>query len=114
VTEEELDSSKVSVQTITVLGSRTPAEDHTEIEDFAPASLEDCIAIDAIRLAAPTAFPDITFEMDRSNRLFRRVWNINHTSRLNRKVYLIDGITWSYARDEQEGEPIVRYFSLSK
>jgi hypothetical protein len=87
--------------------------DHTETPDLTPASLDDCVAIDAVRLEAPTAFPDITFEMDRSNRLFRRVWNINHAVRLSRRVFQIDGVTWRYAIDGQE-DGIVRYFSLSK
>jgi antitoxin component YwqK of YwqJK toxin-antitoxin module len=89
VAELDLDKSKISVKRVTVIDSTPPPESGAVlIEDNNPPGMEDCIAIDYIRRHMPTAFSNITYEIDRQNRLFQRVWGISHADSVTRMTFL--------------------------
>lgn len=104
-TEETLDKSKVSIRQVTVLEERTAPENGTEQPaGNRPPGVEDCVAIDSIRRSLPTAFGDILFEVDNQNKLFRRIWNINHAGLIRQEVFLADDVLYRlcYLPDSDE------------
>jgi antitoxin component YwqK of YwqJK toxin-antitoxin module len=95
--EEKLDKTKVFIKRVTVIGNLLPPESGTtEIEDNGQPGVEDCVAIDHIRRTSPTAYADVAFEMDKQNKLFRRLWNINYADRVLRKTFLVDDVTYRF------------------
>ena len=110
--EELLDKSKVFIKRVTVLESAQPREENvTQIDDNAPAGVEDCVAIDSIRKRSPTAFSDVGYEMDKQNKLFQRIWNINYANRIVRKSFLSDDVFYHYCyQTENDTAPL--YYSI--
>jgi len=112
LTEQELDKTKISVRRVTVIGGMPPPETGlTPIEDNGPPRVEDCVAIDYIRRHEPTAFPNVMFEVDKQNRLFQRVWNINHADRVIRRAFLSDDVTLRFAY-QSGGDTAPAYFTI--
>ena len=95
-TEQDLDKTKVLVKRVTVFGApdKSATADAMELVDDSPASLEDCVAINTIRVTSPTAFGEVQFEIDSENKLFARIWNINYAGRVMRKAYGARGIMY--------------------
>jgi hypothetical protein len=50
--------------------------------------------------------------MNKQNKLFRRVWNINFASAIVRDSYVANGLVWRYCHDVVDG-PVV-YFSVEQ
>lgn len=113
--ESVLDKKKVQVQKVTVFAGDIPAlpQQALEYSDDAPPSVEDCIAIDFIRKASPTAFPNIMFEMDKQNKLFVRLSNVSYANRIDRRTYLIDELTCRYSF-QGSGDKTPRYYSIER
>jgi hypothetical protein len=112
--ESELDKTKVAIKRVTVLTANSappPQADATPLEDSGQPGVEDCVAIDSLRLSSPTAFADVAFEIDKQNKLFGRVWSINYADRVNRKAYLVGELAYRYAyRPEDASTPA--YYSI--
>ncbi|MFV0402309.1 MAG: MORN repeat-containing protein [Oscillospiraceae bacterium] len=112
---ENGEKNKIFIRRITVLGGEPlPAEDEgdgMEVEDNAPPSIEDCVAIDYVRQTDPTAFHDISFEMDKQNKLFIRLWNVNYAERISRRVFTVGDQTWRYCF-LGDSEELPAYYSI--
>lgn len=108
--EELLDKTKVFVKRVTVIGAEAPpGENATEIDENPAPSVEDCVAIENIRRKEPTAFPAISFQLDGRNKLFHRVWNINHASRIVRRTFLSGDLTLRFSYTDEAGTSIAYY-----
>lgn len=109
----ELD--KISVKKITVFSRNLapPAQDAVEFSENAQPFIEDCVAIDFIRLRQPAAFPQVMFEADRQNKLFVPITNINYANLIHRKTYLVNDVTCRYAYNQPE-DAIPLYFSMER
>ncbi|MDL2232096.1 hypothetical protein LJC63_00760 [Ruminococcaceae bacterium OttesenSCG-928-L11] len=108
---ENQEKNKIFIKRITILGQEVPPDSirGMEIEDNAPPSIEDCVAIDYVRQAQPTAFNDISFEMDKQNKLFIRLWNINYADKITRRVFTLDNQTWRYCYWAESGDAPAYY-----
>lgn len=96
--EDTLDKTKVFVSAVTVFGDNvtqeTLPEDVYEV-DKAP-SLEDCVAIRCLREETPTAFSNVTFQLDEQNKLFLAVSGINQANQITRFGRDANGLTYEY------------------
>lgn len=113
--EKELEAEKIQVKKVTVFSgfSLNLAANAVEYTDNLPPSIEDCVAIDFIRQKQPTAFAQISFEMDRTNRLFMYLYNINNAARIERRVYLVNDLTYRYCYQKPE-DTTPMYFSVER
>lgn len=112
--EEELDKSKITIRKITIfntLPTIQPKTEGVEYTDGAPATIEDCVAIDFIRTAKPTAFSNILFEMDKQNKSFVYLMNINFAGKIDRKVLSEEDLTYKYCYDINNPE-VLMYYSV--
>lgn len=114
--EQELDKSKITIKRVTIFNSLStilPKTEGVEYEDAAPASIEDCVAIDFIRTAKPTAFSNMLYEMDKQNKSFVYLMNINHAGRIDRKVLSEGDLTYKYCYDIGNPDALM-YYSVEK
>jgi len=110
--EADLDKTKVFVKRVTVIGSAFPSgEGATPIDDDFPPGVEDCVAIDDIRKRMPTAFADVVYEMDKQNKLFQRIWNINYANRIIRRSFIADDVIYRLCY-QTDGAEIPAYYSI--
>jgi hypothetical protein len=111
--EQELDKTRVSVRRVTVLGSGAPipGANATPIDDNGLPGVEDCVLIDHIRLQSPTAFADVAFEIDKQNRLFQRIWNINHADRIIRRSFMVNNLIYRFSY-QPDNTATPAYFSI--
>ncbi|MDR2908712.1 MAG: hypothetical protein LBU86_02355, partial [Oscillospiraceae bacterium] len=112
--ESSLDKSKVLVKRVTVIAYKNlppVAAGAVSVEDNGMPGVEDCVAIDSIRFRVPAAFAGVTFEIDKQNKLFRQVWNINYANRVEREGYLAGDLIFRYAYiPEDDSAPA--YYSI--
>lgn len=113
--EKELDKNKVPIQKITVfkMDGIAPPINAVAFTDDIPPSMEDCVAIDFIRQEKPTSFSQVVFEMDKQNRLFVRLSNINYASSITRRHYLYEQLTYRYCYSGKDSE-IPLFFSIER
>ena len=110
--EKDLDKQKVTVKKVTVIGTAALPEQAQLWEDSTPVAVEDCVAIDAIRRSAPTAFSNVVFEMDKQNKLFLYIRNISYADRVVRQGRDADGLRYIYCSPlDAPGEPA--YYSIT-
>lgn len=113
--EKELDAEKVQVKKVTVFSgfsAEVPPE-AVKYDDNIPPSIEDCVAIDFIRQKQPTAFAQIMFEVDRQNRLFMRLSNINFAEKVDRRAFLVNDIIYHYCYQKPTDKTPL-YFSVER
>ncbi|MCL2056099.1 MAG: hypothetical protein FWH02_02640 [Oscillospiraceae bacterium] len=92
------DKSKIFIGRVTVIGGAGMPEDPViSLEDNGLPTVEDCVAIDFIRRQSPTAFADVNFEIDKRNKLFQRVWSINHADRVDREAFIAGDVIYRFA-----------------
>lgn len=96
--EADLDKTKVFVEAVTVLDGAVPAAGlpETAFEEDQPPSLEDCVAIEVLRGAEPTAFSNVSYQLDQQNRLFVAVSGINYANQIQRWGLEQDGLLYVY------------------
>ena len=58
------------------------------------AALQECVAIDRIRLMNPTAFSNINYELTSMNRTHIAVSGINLAEAIYEEVYELDGVRY--------------------
>jgi len=110
--EADLDKTKVFVKRVTVIDSAVPSgEGATPIDDDSTPSVEDCVAIDSIRKRMPTAFADVVYEMDKQNKLFQQIWNINYANRIIRRSFIADDVTYRLCY-QTDGAEAPAYYSI--
>lgn len=114
-TEGELDKTKVLVSSVTVANGDEPAlsQDLSGYNDNAAPELQECVAIDLLRQSAPTAFSNVTFEMDRQNTFFVQVTGINYASSILRTAYL-DGTLIYRCCYQLDDDQQMMYYTISK
>ncbi len=121
--EADLDKTKVFVQKVTVCGDYVSLESLSEDvyeEDRAPG-IEDCVAIQQMRTNEPTAFSNVTFQMDEQNKLFVEVSGMNYANQIQRQILEKDGLVYEYCYPYQTGTVLddgtsvpVMYYSIRK
>ena len=110
--EDELDKTKVSIRRVTVISEFSTADGL--YDNSGAITLEDCVAIDSVRVRVPTAFSNARFDIDRQNKLIRQVWRIDNSAVLNRMTRVADDITYRYCFYEQDNSEIPAYYSLER
>ena len=124
--EADLDKTKVFVSGVTVLGDDVPLDSlpgEAYTLDRAPA-IEDCVAIEQLRTARPTAFSNVTYQLDKQNALFVQVSALNYANQIQRRALERDGLVYEYCypydagtvleQAPAEGESTPMYYSIRK
>ena len=101
-TDEWQEESKADFSAINVTGVSSYREAVTtgflEEESMTPengaAALQECVAIDRIRLMNPTAFSNINYELTSMNRTHIAVSGINLAEAIYEEVYELDGVRY--------------------
>lgn len=110
-----MDKTKLTVKKITVYDLGAPVQVGTiiEIPDNSPPALEDCVAVDYLRQRLPTAFSNVVFELDKGNRLFVRLKNVNYASKIPRRSYMENDLLFRCVYQEGKSDDIL-YYSIEK
>ena len=96
-TEEELDMSAVTVTGVSTYrpNLNTGFLDQVGMTpENGAASLQECVAIEKIRLKQPTAFSNINYELTTMNRTHIAVSGINLAEAIYEEVYEVDGVRY--------------------
>lgn len=115
-TEGELDKSKIIIKKATVfnnLPALLPKGEPVEYSDNIPPSIEDCAAIDIIRISKPTVFSNIYYEMDKQNKSFIYLKHINFGGKIVRKNFTSGDLTYKYCYDLNEPDKLLYYSAES-
>ncbi len=88
-----------------------PANSADMYTDNTQIALDDCVAIDQIRITNPTAFSSVVFELDKYNKLFTRLVKMNFADLIVRNAYEDDGLLYKYSYYDNVGGNIA-YFSV--
>ncbi|MBS6397839.1 MAG: hypothetical protein KH452_11940 [Clostridiales bacterium] len=96
-TADKLDMSAVNITGVSTYRSGLDV-DFLEGEDMTPengaASLQECVAIERVRLNQPTAFSSIGYELSTLNRSYIEVSGINLADAIYEEVYEVDGVRY--------------------
>ncbi len=114
--ESELDKTKISVKKITIYNGVMPegATSSPDIyEDSSQTTIDDCVAIDYLRLKTPTVFSNIIFQMDKSNSAFVELRNIDYAGKIVKLANYVDGLTYRYCF-ELSDRSTMQYFSVER
>jgi len=113
--EEELDKSKVLINRVTAFGdfNKSIIENAMELDDNSQANLEDCVAINTIRIKNATAFSNIFFEIDNGNKLTHKIWNISYAGKILRKAYQLEDVFYKLCYNENDKDSVA-FFSVEK
>ena len=69
-------------------------EEYEMTAENGAASLQECVAIERIRLTEPTAFSSINYEVTTLNRTYLQVSGINLANAIYEEVYDLDGVRY--------------------
>ncbi|MDO4261628.1 MAG: hypothetical protein Q4C82_06080 [Eubacteriales bacterium] len=106
-TQEELDRSAVNITGVSSYRDALSVG-FLEGQDMTPEngapSLQECVAIERVRLSKPTAFSGISYELTTRNRSYVEVSGINLADAIYEEVYEIDNVRYRlcYQMDEPE------------
>ena len=95
--EADLDKSAVTVTGVTTYRADTDVsflEGYEMTPENGAASLQECVAIERIRLTEPTAFSSINYEVTTLNRSYLQVSGINLANAIYEEVYDLDGVRY--------------------
>lgn len=115
-TEAELDQGLVNVTGVSAYRSGIDVS-FLKGEEMTPengaAALQECVAIERIRLEKPTAFSSISYELTTMNKNYISVSGINLAEAIYEEVYELDGITYRlcYQMDEPDDLMFITYES---
>lgn len=94
---DALDLSKISITSVSVFWQSIPT-DFLEGESMVPengaVTMQECVAIEEIRMKQPTAFSTINFEMMRKNNIYTEVRGVNMANAIYKEVFECDGIRY--------------------
>lgn len=113
-TEAELDQSAVTVTGVSTYRSGVDVS-FLEKEDMTPenggTALQECVAIDRVRLTKPTAFSTISYELTTMNRNHISVSGINMAEAIYEEVYNMDDVRYRlcYQMDDPNDLMFVTY-----
>jgi antitoxin component YwqK of YwqJK toxin-antitoxin module len=113
--EAELDTTKLKISRVTVLGGDVPGglpEKESYLDD-APLAVEDCAAIELLRQDTATLFPNVVYTMDTRNQMYAEVRDISYAAKVVRRVYEVNGLTYTCCCTI-ENMDTVRYFIIEK
>lgn len=94
---DKLDPAGVHVTGVSVYGSGISAaflEGEAMVPENGAAGLQECVAIEKVRMVQPTAFSTINYEMQTRNSTYTEVKGINMARAIYAEVYDIDGIRY--------------------
>ena len=95
--EADLDKSAVTITGVTTYQADTDVsflEEYEMTPENGAASLQECVAIERIRLTEPTAFSSINYEVTTLNRTYLQVSGINLANAIYEEVYDLDGVRY--------------------
>lgn len=96
-TEETLDMSAVNITGVSTYRSKLDVgflEGESMTPENGAAALQECVAIEKIRLTRPTAFSNINYELTTMNRTHIAVSGINLAEAIYEEVYEVDGVRY--------------------
>ncbi len=85
----QTDKALVSISSVTVFGQTLPdiPTNVTAYDDNLAPQIEDCVAVDYLRVTRPTLMSELYYEFDKSNSLYVLVQNIDYSTKIYRDVY---------------------------
>ena len=89
-TAEELDLSAITITAVTSYRSELNTDflkDLTMTPENGAADVQECVAIEKVRLSVPTAFSSISYELTTQNKLYVKVGGINLAEAIYEEVY---------------------------
>lgn len=95
--EEDLDKSAILVTGVSAYSADIDVsflEGYEMTPENGAASLQECVAIERIRLTEPTAFSSINYEITTLNRSYMQVSGMNLADAIYEEVYDADGVRY--------------------
>lgn len=95
--EEDLDKGAVNITGVTAYREGTDVsflEGYEMTPENGAAALQECVAIERIRLTDPTAFSSINYEVTTLNRNYLQVSGINLADAIYEEVYDLEGVRY--------------------
>lgn len=89
-TAEDLDLSAITITAVTSYQSELNTDflkDLTMTPENGAADVQECVAIEKVRLSVPTAFSSISYELTTQNKLYVKVGGINLAEAIYEEVY---------------------------
>ena len=89
-TAEDLDLSAITITAVTSYRSELNTDflkDLTMTPENGAADVQECVAIEKVRLSVPTAFSSISYELTTQNKLYVKVGGINLAEAIYEEVY---------------------------
>lgn len=94
---EALDLGGIQITGISVYGSNLSVEflsEETMVPENGAVNLQECVAIEKVRMEKPTAFSTINYEMTTMNSTYTEVSGVNMAEAIYEEVYDVDGVRY--------------------
>ena len=109
-TAEDLDLSAITITAVTSYRSELNTDflkDLTMTPENGAADVQECVAIEKVRLSVPTAFSSISYELTTQNKLYVKVGGINLAEAIYEEVYEADNIRYRLCYQMSEPDQLM-------